>query len=130
MRVRGPSGVETIQAEDDWTLDQLVKTIQDKCRVSEFSLKSGYPPSELDLRAKQTPIKDLKLNGETLTLVPAARELEDAPVPEAKRAKTVSEAPAFQPKGVEADETTVEWPEQGGYLGMSMLTLAGRASSC
>ncbi len=128
MRVRGPEGTVTLQAEDDWTLEQLVALVKEKTGIPDFTLKTGFPPAPLDLTAKGALAKDLKLNGATLTLVPneQAREgltIDGATSPRKPNGDAVEALPSFKPKRVAVDETVVEWDDAGGYLGKSFVTL-------
>ncbi len=132
LRVRGPGGAETIQAEDDWTIGRLVELIREKMGVQQFSLKAGFPPVPLDLNATETRLEELKLGGATLTLVPAETEAGRSHTGAANATVGAAAAPPppvaapppvtpFTPRGVEVDETVVEWPEGGGYLSKSSI---------
>lgn len=86
--------------------------IRTATKIDKFSLKYGYPLKDLDISAeaqKATPLKELKLRGETIVVAPLESA---APLPAAE-----PEKPKFTPKGIEPDETSIEWPERGGYLG-------------
>jgi len=119
----------------------LVQIIKDKMNVREgFSLKAGFPPAALDLTASTTPLKDLNLNGETLTLVPREEEQEESIdstplsgslLPQESGSSRTPQQSTFVPKGVEPDETTmVEWQEGGGYIGMIQHSEHSRALEC
>ena len=112
FRARGPGGAKTLQLEDDGTVERLVALIKAEMGVDEFTVKTGYPPAPLDLTALDTSLKDLGLNGATITVDPVEKPVTKAAVEPAKESK-----PAFKPKRVEVDETVVEWPEAGGCLG-------------
>jgi hypothetical protein len=121
MRIRSPEAVETVQGEDDWTLGQLMALIREKMGVRDFALKTGFPPADIDLSAKNAKLQELKLNGATLTLVPI-EELSQAPDGQAKaQSSSAMNHPTFKPKRVDIDETVVEWEEGGGYLGKGFL---------
>lgn len=111
IRLRTPSGQERLEVSEDGRLVDLLRVIKEKTNLADFTLKYGYPLKSLDisLDAQEQTIRDLKLRGETIVLVPA-----EAPAPVA----VAETKPKFTPKGIEPDETTVEWSERGGYLGM------------
>ena len=123
MRVRGPSSVVTVEAADDWTVAQLVTLIQEKTGVDSFTLKAGFPPAALDLSDAETKtLGPLKLNGDTVMVIPADGALAGALSSGAEQAPAPPPAPApkpFKPKRVDVDETVVPWEEGGGYLGLS-----------
>jgi len=119
IRLRAPNGQARIEVDDEAKLGELIGLVKEKTELIDFSLKYGYPLKNLDisLDAQETPIKDLQLRGETLTVVPI-----EAPV-----AVAIPQAPApkpFTPKGIEPDETTLEWPERGGHIGRSIVAVA------
>ncbi len=127
IRIRGPNSTETVQAQDDWTMAELVALIRDKMGVQHFSLKAGFPPVDLDVATEGLTLNGLNLNGSTLSLVPLEPQAEEgtshpaskaAPrsVQTASMASAAMPAPSFQPKKVEVDETVVEWTDGGGYL--------------
>jgi hypothetical protein len=119
FRARGPGGAKTLQLDEDGTVEQLLALIKEEMSVEEFTIKSGYPPALLDLSARETSLKELNLNGATITVDPIEKPVDQAE-PGAKTGKDAPERkPAFEPKRVEVDETVVEWPESGGYLGKS-----------
>jgi ubiquitin thioesterase OTU1 len=107
IRVRAPSGQLRLDVEENSTLGQLVAVIRERTGLQDFTLKYGYPLKNLDLTTETTgaTIASLGLRGETIVVAPAdSRPAAPAPKP-------------FVPKGVDPDETVVEWPERGGYLG-------------
>ncbi|EFX06158.1 otu-like cysteine peptidase [Grosmannia clavigera kw1407] len=117
MRVRGPSATVTLEAAADWTLAQLLELIRDKTGVQSFTLKTGFPPTPLDLAdAAAMTLGPLQLNGATIMLVPTdsggPSASESAPAP----TSSTPAPPPFVPKGVDVDETVVPWDEGGGYL--------------
>lgn len=120
IRVRGPSAAVTLEAADDWTLAQLLTLIREKTGVDSFTLKAAYPPTALDLSdAESKTLAPLKLNGETLMVIPTEGGLAGASS-SAKQAPAPPPAPEpkpFIPKRVDVDETVVPWEEGGGYLG-------------
>ncbi|KAK4194466.1 hypothetical protein QBC40DRAFT_259970 [Triangularia verruculosa] len=109
IALRAPNGQSRIQVEDESTLSDLVALIKSKTELERFSLKYGYPLKNLDISpsSQSSSIKDLKLRGETIVVAP----LDTAPPPAPEPAK-----PAFVPKGIEPDETSLEWPIRGGYM--------------
>jgi ubiquitin thioesterase OTU1 len=112
IRVRAPNGQTRIEIDDEENLGSLIRLVKDKTDLLDFTLKYGYPLKNLDmgLDAQERAIKELGLRGETLTVVPT-----EAPVTEA-----IPQAPPpkpFTPKGIEPDETTLEWPERNGHVG-------------
>jgi len=111
IRLRTPSGQERLEISEDSRLVDLLRVIKEKTSLVDFTLKYSYPLKNLDisLDAQERTIKELNLRGETIVLVPT-----EAPAP-----VVVAETkPKFAPKGIEPDETTVEWSQRGGYLGM------------
>ncbi|CAK7198791.1 ubiquitin-specific protease otu1 [Sporothrix eucalyptigena] len=120
MRVRGPSSTVTLEAADDWTLEQLLTAIREKTGVDSFTLKAGFPPAALDLSdAESKTLAPLKLNGDTIMVIPADGTLAGASSSTAEPALAAPAAPApkpFKPKRVDVDETVVPWDEGGGYL--------------
>lgn len=130
VRVRGPSSVVTLEAADDWTLAELLTLIREKIGVDSFALKAAYPPAPLDLSdAQSRTLEPLKLNGATLTLIPAEGGLAHAGSSEPE--PVLAPAPKkFIPKRVGVDETVVPWEEGGGYLGESSRVRLGNAHGC
>lgn len=125
MRIRGPGWTEQVSADEDWTIQKLVDYIKEKKAMENFALKYGFPPMSLDLSSRDTPLSSLRLNGETLSLIPIGAPPSDpspaassavAGASSAPQAPTTPAAPTFQPKRVEPDELTVAWPERDGYI--------------
>jgi len=117
FRARGPSGAKTLQLEEDQTVEQLLALIKQEMGVTNFTVKSGYPPALLDLSAEEVSLKELNLNGATITVDPVETPA-GQPEPSGRTEEKASEEkPKFKPKRVEVDETVVEWPQVGGYLG-------------
>ncbi|KAK4642037.1 ubiquitin-specific protease otu1 [Podospora bellae-mahoneyi] len=112
IALRAPNGQSRIQVEDESTLSDLVALIKSKTELERFSLKYGYPLKNLDisLSSQSSSIKDLKLRGETIVVAP----IDTAPAPAPEPAKPAK--PAFVPKGIEPDETSLEWASRGGYI--------------
>ncbi|GAM89343.1 hypothetical protein ANO11243_073800 [Dothideomycetidae sp. 11243] len=79
IRLRGPAGASTITVPDTATWDDLQRTIAETTSIPVFDLKYGYPPQTLGgARGSidgDIPLASLgiNLNGEQLTIVPAAR---------------------------------------------------------
>ncbi|KAK0611181.1 hypothetical protein B0T14DRAFT_487975 [Immersiella caudata] len=111
IRVRAPNGQTRIEIDDEEKLGSLIRLVKDKTELLDFTLKYGYPLKNLDmsLDAQEKEVKEFGLRGETLTVVPT-----EAPVTEA-----IPQAPPpkpFMPKGIEPDETSLEWPERNGHI--------------
>lgn len=118
ISIRAPDGQSRIQIEDESTLRDLVELIKTKTELGSFSLKYGYPLKPLDTSPslQGASIKDLNLRGETIVVAP----LEPRPHAADVQAASAEPKPApFKPKGMEPDETSLSWPERGGYLGKS-----------
>lgn len=115
ISLRSPNGQSRVQIEDDATLRELVELIRAKTELANFSLKYGYPLRPLDISPslQGASIKDLKLRGETIVVAPA----DTAPAPVPPPASTEPTPKPFTPKGIEPDETSLEWPERGGHIG-------------
>jgi ubiquitin thioesterase OTU1 len=114
ISLRAPNGQSRVQIDDDATLGELVQLVKAKTDLSNFSLKYGYPLKPLDISPslQNASIKDLKLRGETIVVAPIETTLPAA-------ASTQPKPKPFTPKGIEPDETSLEWPERGGHIGMS-----------
>lgn len=121
IRLRGPNGQVRLDVEEETTLRDLVELIREKTAVASFSLKYGYPLKELDTSssALDSTVADLNLRHETIVVVPhEASAAADATAQAARKSADVQPAPKpFTAKSMEPDETVVEWPERGGYLG-------------
>ncbi|KAK0669963.1 hypothetical protein QBC41DRAFT_355454 [Cercophora samala] len=109
IALRAPNGQSRIQVEDESTLSDLVALIKSKTELERFTLKYGYPLKNLDLTpaSQSSSIKDLKLRGETIVVAPIDTAPQTPPEPP---------KPAFVPKGIEPDETSLDWPARGGYM--------------
>ncbi|ERT02611.1 ubiquitin thioesterase OTU1 [Sporothrix schenckii 1099-18] len=122
IRVRGPREIVTLEAADEWTLAQLLTLIREKTGVDGFTLKAAYPPTALDLSdAESKTLAPLKLNGETLMVIPTDGGLAGGPPSGVQAPVAPAPPPAptqkpFTPKRVDVDETVVPWDEGGGYL--------------
>lgn len=114
IALRAPNGQSRIQIEDESTLTDLISLIKTKTELDKFTLKYGYPLQNLDITpaAQGATIKDLKLQGETIVIAPTESNTPPPPPPPA------SAPESFKPKPMEPDETSLEWPERGGYIGM------------
>ncbi|KAK1830517.1 ubiquitin thioesterase OTU1 [Podospora conica] len=109
IRLRIPTGQSRVEIDDDKPLGDLVRLIQEKTQLTDFTLKYGYPLKNLDisLDALEKPVKEFSLRGDTIVVAPS----------EAPQAIAIEAAkPKFTPKGIEPDETSLEWPERGGYI--------------
>jgi len=107
LRLRAPDGQARLEIDDSAPLQDLVALIRERTKLRNFSLKYGYPLKTLDVgpTAQDTPIRELSLRGETLVVAPL-----DPPAP------VEPPKPKFTPKGIEPDETSLEWRDRGGYL--------------
>lgn len=116
ISLRSPNGQARVQIEDDATLRELVDLIKAKTELTNVSLKYGYPLKSLDISPPFLggSIKELKLRGETI-VVASADPPPSTPAPQPAAAEP--EPKPFTPKGIEPDETSLEWPERGGYIG-------------
>lgn len=74
VRLRAPTGVHTVTISDDATVEELVRTIQEKTSLSRFEVKRGYPPQllETDSVPAERRLADTgwRLDGEQLIIVP------------------------------------------------------------
>ncbi|KAL2024746.1 hypothetical protein VTK56DRAFT_5567 [Thermocarpiscus australiensis] len=115
ISLRAPNGQQRLQVDDESTLGDLVELIKAKTELHNFTLKYGYPLRTLDISPalQDATVKDLKLRGETIVVAPL-----DAPQPAATTQAVFAEPKQkpFTPKGIEPDETSLEWPERGGYI--------------
>lgn len=100
--------------DENTTLNKLLGLIKQETGLEKFSLKYGYPLKNLETspEALGSTVMDLRLRGETIVVAP----LEPRPV-EPAEASREKQNPAFVPKGVEPDETVLEWPDRGGFMG-------------
>ena len=113
IRLRIPTGQSRVEIDDDKPLGELVRLIKEQTQLTDFTLKYGYPLKNLEigLDALEKPIKDFSLRGETIVVAPSES-------PQAVAIEQVEAKPKFTPKGIEPDETSLEWSERGGYIGM------------
>jgi ubiquitin thioesterase OTU1 len=120
IRLRGPNGQVRLDVEEETTLKDLLDLIKEKTEVNSFSLKYGYPLVELKTNpeALRSTVGELKLRGETIVVVPHESATASATAQGAQRSVDVQPTPKpFTAKSMEPDETVVDWPERGGYLG-------------
>jgi ubiquitin thioesterase OTU1 len=120
IRLRGPNGQARLDVEEEMPLKDLIELIKQKSEVNRFSLKYSYPLKELDTSAAAlgSTVAELKLKGETIVVVPHETATASATAQGAQTSADVQPPPKpFTPKSMEPDETVVEWPERGGYLG-------------
>jgi len=116
IRLRAPNGQARVEVDDEATLGDLIGLIKEKTGLVDFSLKYGYPLQNLDigLDAQEKRVKEFQLRGETIVVAPM-----EAPtsvmIPQEAPAKPAPKP--FTPKGIEPDETSIEWPERGGHIG-------------
>lgn len=142
IRLRAPNGQHRLDVDPTATLRDLIGLIKEKTEVSKFLLKYSYPLKELDTSdaALSSSVQDLKLRGETMVVVPLDSPSQTATAQGAQRSADVQPPPKpFTAKPMEPDETVVEWPERGGYLGKfgsaypwfsSGLTCSQSSASC
>lgn len=116
ISLRAPDGQSRIQIDDESTVKELVELIKVKTGLNNFTLKYGYPPKTLDVSAPSLDngIKDLNLRGETILV---ARLDSPPPTTSTQAALAQPQPKPFTPKGIEPDETSLEWPERGGHVG-------------
>lgn len=115
ISLRAPNGQSRIQIDDDSPLSALVELIKTKTELANFSLKYGYPLKSLDITPalQGTPIRELKLRGETIVV---ASVDPSPPAPALQPASAEPKPKPFTPKGIEPDETSLQWEERGGYM--------------
>ncbi|KAL2163738.1 hypothetical protein VTH06DRAFT_5797 [Thermothelomyces fergusii] len=115
ISLRAPNGQSRVQIDDDATLKELVELVKEKTGLNNFTLKYGYPLKSLDISPslQSTSIKELKLRGETIVVAPVDTT---PPAPVSQPAPAEPKQKPFTPKGIEPDETSLEWPERGGYI--------------
>jgi ubiquitin thioesterase OTU1 len=116
VRLRAPNGQARLEIDDESTLGELIGLIKSKTELTDFTLKYGYPLKNLDisLDAQEVAVKELNLRGETIVVAPIEPPRTEA-IEQASVAKP--EKKPFIPKGIEPDETSLEWPSRGGYIG-------------
>jgi ubiquitin thioesterase OTU1 len=117
IRLRTPNGQSRLDVDDEATLGELLALIKQTTGLSNISLKYSYPLKTLDIDPALlvAKVKDLGLRGETIVVASLDARPSD-PVPQSSKAAS---PPPFVPKRVEPDETVVEWPEAGGFMGSS-----------
>ncbi|KAL2179486.1 uncharacterized protein P884DRAFT_219312 [Thermothelomyces heterothallicus CBS 202.75] len=115
ISLRAPNGQSRAQIDDDATLKELVELVKERTGLDNFSLKYGYPLKSLDISPslQSTSIRELKLRGETIVVAPVDTT---PPAPALQPASAEPKPKPFTPKGIEPDETSLEWPERGGYI--------------
>src|SRR5687768_10518632 len=128
ISLRSPNGQSRAQIDDDATLRELVELIKAKTEISNFTLKYGYPLKALDISPalRDASIKDLKLRGETIVVAPVDTT---PPAPAQQPASTKAEPKPFTPKGIEPDETSLEWPERGGHIGKTCRRMGAKIAA-
>ncbi|KAK0724826.1 hypothetical protein B0H67DRAFT_116688 [Lasiosphaeris hirsuta] len=110
VRLRAPKGQARLEIDDESSLKDLIDLIKTETALSSFSLKYGYPLENLDISpaSQSATVKELQLRGETIVVAPTETPISppaDAPKPK-----------PFTPKGIEPDETSLEWPDRGGHI--------------
>jgi ubiquitin thioesterase OTU1 len=118
-----------LEVDEESKLGDLVELIKEKTGVKDCSLKYGWPLKALELSpaSLQTTVRDLNLRGETIVVVPL--EAEPSQGAAAEPVKQKKQAPV-QAKPMEPDETVVEWPERGGFVGMHDSPLTTKVEIC
>ncbi|KAK0713781.1 hypothetical protein B0T26DRAFT_718331 [Lasiosphaeria miniovina] len=113
IRLRAPNGQARLEIDDESAVQDLIPLIKAETGLDTFSLKYGYPLKNLDTTQCAT-VKEMQLRGETIVIAPVER----TPASADAKASTVSasELKPFIPKRIEPDETSLEWPEKGGYI--------------
>ncbi|KAK4228201.1 hypothetical protein QBC38DRAFT_166338 [Podospora fimiseda] len=106
IALRAPTGNTRIQIDDSSTLTDLLSLIQTKTSIPSFTLKSGFPPTPLDISSPSSPLSSLNLKNQTLIISPST------PTPPSPSPPP----PKFTPKPIEQDETSLLWPSRAGYL--------------
>ena len=123
ISLRSPNGQVRVQIDDDATLRELVELIRDKTNIASFALRYGYPPAPLDISTPsklESSIKGLKLRGETIVVFRDDAAPQPQAAPAASAESSVAKPKPFTPKGIEPDETSLEWPERGGHIGRAL----------
>jgi ubiquitin thioesterase OTU1 len=71
VRIKGPGGTAALSFPEDATVGDLLSQIAEKTSLLSFEVKYGFPPKPLVLEEKTKLLNDLdvKLNGESLTVV-------------------------------------------------------------
>ena len=115
VRLRGPGGVATATLAHDSTIGDLIDQISEKCAVTAFDIKYGFPPKPLLLDEDQRPnlltSLAVKLDGESLTIVPkddvsasaSATEKQTSPAISPQKAKELAGSVSFS--GMSPGET-------------------------
>ncbi len=113
VRLRTPAGQTRLELEDTATYAHFLELVREKTGLKSFTLKYGYPLKDLKPSPDQlhSTVKQLKLHGETIVVAPVELAV---PVPAPQPATPIE--PAFVPKGVEPDETVVNWSDRGGGI--------------
>jgi ubiquitin thioesterase OTU1 len=98
VRLKGPAGAATLTLAEDATVGNLIDEIARESGVARFEVKHGYPPQPLSLTDSQrldlVTSLDVKLNGETLTIIPV-REVDsnsDTQASQSTQTRKVQEA--------------------------------------
>lgn len=107
VRLKGPGGTATLTLEEDAIVGNLISQIKEATSISSFEVKYGFPPKALPLEqnepSKRLKDLDVKLSGETLTIIPK----ED---PTSDNQSTPNESPFKTPqKGTTASAPTVSF---------------------
>lgn len=119
IRLRAPNGQARLEIDDEASLGDLIGQIKQTTGLVDFTLKYGYPLKPLDtsLDSQGKAVKEFQLRNETIVVAPM----------EGPQATAISqdaaESKPFTPKKMEPDETSLEWADRGGYLGMSQLVV-------
>lgn len=92
IKYRSPLGNGVLSLHDASTIENLCLQILAQTGCENFQVRYGWPPKDLDLSAKDTTLASLKMNGESIIIVPsdehmaalaAATAAESAPQPQA-----------------------------------------------
>lgn len=118
-RYKSPNGTGTIDLTDDATLQEVLNELKDRTGLQSFTIKYGPPMAmrSLDLSRLTETAKDLRLHGETLTIVPdeprSITPIGDTVVnpPNNAESQNRRRSPQDGPEDI-----NVPWPERDGTL--------------
>ncbi|KAM0324550.1 hypothetical protein ACHAQA_007935 [Verticillium albo-atrum] len=114
-RYKGPSGTGVLALDDTATVGHLFDEIKTKTGIADFTLKYGWPLKTLESDQKDKIAKDLGLNGETFTIVPA-ETAQPAPAASSYSRPTIPARDVPQPPTQGPESVSVAWPEREGTL--------------
>ena len=150
VRIKGPSGTAALSLTDDATIGDLISQIAEKTSISSFDVKYGFPPKPLLLEEKSKQLINLgvKLDGESLTVIPKEEPAASTDVSSDKqstndplltRTKGIAPAPSvsftgmnssnsiqpnkpvsLQKKAMAGEVPEIPLPERGATLGIAL----------